>query len=190
MSRIEYERQESVGIDQIAVTVASMDTSQLHVSDEYVRGKYVDSKKMATVKEQAYTKEGGGQAKTMIDPYTGKVLHRDQQAAEHKYGSAKKTEHTSQTDHTVPLKDIYEKHKESAWLTDSDIRDAANNVHNLKEISTHINEQKGRDTNPECIKKHRNEMSTEQKIAMTKAHVEGKISTEAILVGMKVKNVK
>ena len=143
----ESKKEKRVVDTQIIQSIEKIDTSSLRVSDEYVRKNYADLKKMKAKKEETYRNTQGSNEKTIIDPNTGKVLHRNQGAAVNKYGKKSSREHISQTDHTVPLKDIYDRHSDSAWLTDTDIKKAANNKHNLKEISARTNQKKQDKTN-------------------------------------------
>lgn len=174
---------------QSILEILSMDTQGIQVSSSYERKNYVDQKKMSVVKEKAYNSPDGKTSKTMIDSYTGEVLHRDRDAAVNKYGEGRKTHHSSQTDHTVPLENIYDRHKNSAWLTDNDIRQVANSDYNLKEISTHANEQKKSDSNFEYVKKHWDEMSKEECCKRLVDGAKSDISVEAGINFKKAKNI-
>ena len=169
--------------------ISSMDTTNLHISNSYNRKNYVDKRKMSETKEKAYTNSEGHTVKTMVDPYTGEVLHRNRDAALSKYGEKRNTYHSSQTDHTVPLEHIYNRHKNSAWLTDDDIKDVANSQFNLKEISTHANEQKRSDSNVEYVINHWNEMSSSERIKRLTDGVKSDVSVEAKLSVKKVNNI-
>lgn len=173
------------------VIVAAVESEPVSISpaSKYVRDKYVDSKKMDAVKLNAYKKEDGTLSKTIVDEGNGLVLHRSKVAAQKKYGKKASVSHWSETDHSVPLKNIYDRHSGSAWLTDKDIKNAANNTHNLKEISAKVNRQKKEITNLEYIRNNRKNLSKEEIAKLTKDHIEGRVYTETQLAAAKVKNI-
>lgn len=124
------------------------------VTQEYDRTRYEDHTKMKVVKKAAYQKPDGSAAKTTNDPYSGAVLHRDQNAAEKKYGQHAAMKHKSETDHVVPLKQIHDKYKNNPFLSDADLKEIANQESNLKEISARTNRSKGDQSFREYAQKH------------------------------------
>ena len=76
--------------------------------------------------------------KAVKDPYTGKKLFLRKQEAKLAYGK-KWTEHLAEADHVEPVHRIFEAHKDDAWVTNSDIKDAVNSPENLKAISRKLN---------------------------------------------------
>lgn len=79
--------------------------------------------------------------KAVKDPYTGKKLFLRKQEAKLAYGK-KWTEHLAEADHVEPVHRIFEAHKDDAWVTNSDIKDAVNSPENLKTISRKLNNAK------------------------------------------------
>ena len=94
------------------VDLASFNTARKVNSSEYRqsynakrdRSKYDDVQKRKAFKEEQY-----GNKKTIKDPYTGKDLHRNGNAALNKYGEKHVNEHKSQTDHTISLEKVVNK---------------------------------------------------------------------------------
>lgn len=84
--------------------------------------------------------------KAVKDPYTGKKLFLRKQEAKLAYGK-KWTEHLAEADHVEPVHRIFEAHKDDAWGTAGDIRDAVNSPENLKTISRKLNNAKRDRTN-------------------------------------------
>ena len=84
--------------------------------------------------------------RTVKDPYTGEKLFLRKQEAKLAYGQ-KWTEHLAEADHVEPVHRIFEAHKDDAWVTSGDIRDAVNSPENLKTISRKLNNAKRDRTN-------------------------------------------
>lgn len=120
------------------VDLASFNTARKVNSSEYRqsynakrdRSKYDDVQKRKAFKEEQY-----GNKKTIKDPYTGKDLHRNGNAALNKYGEKHVNEHKSQTDHTISLEKVVNKNKNNTFLSDEDIKEIANIQENYKEIN-------------------------------------------------------
>lgn len=86
----------------------------------------------------------------VIDPYTGKILVDNEVLAKELFGDDW-AKHSAETDHIVPLKNIYNNHKNDKWITESDIKDIANSEENYELISKSINAAKGSKTNEEFL---------------------------------------
>lgn len=84
----------------------------------------------------------------VVDPYTGKDLVLTKQEAKMLYGD-KWTEHLAEVDHIKPLERIYDETRNNPWLTNDNIRDIANDEHNLQVTSRKINNAKRSRTNEE-----------------------------------------
>lgn len=80
------------------------------------------------------------------DPYTGEKLFLRKQEAKLAYGQ-KWTEHLAEADHVEPVHRIFEAHKDDAWVTSGDMKDAVNSPENLKTISRKLNNAKRDRTN-------------------------------------------
>lgn len=113
-------------------TAGNVETSEYRISYKANRdrAKYDDTAKRKQFKEEVY-----GERKTITDPYTGKTLHKDADAALNKYGKNYANEHKSQTDHTIPLKKVVDRNKNNTFLSDEDIKEIANIKENYKEIN-------------------------------------------------------
>ena len=111
----------------------------------YNRDAYVDTAAMRNAKETAFKDS------TMIkDPYSRNLLYRDQASAKAKYGDNWQ-KHVSETDHTVPVHDVYENHKNDAFTTNQDIRETANDPHNFQQTSREFNNAKRDRTNRDFV---------------------------------------
>lgn len=128
------------------------------------RAKYDDVAKRKAFKEEVY-----GDKKTITDPYTGKTLHKDGNAALNKYGDRYVNEHKSQTDHTIPLEKVVNQNKNNTFLKDEDIREIANIKENYKEIDAKLNQSKGSKSNIETAKK--NNVGKQQQKKMTEEQI-------------------
>nr|WP_308612658.1 hypothetical protein [uncultured Dialister sp.] len=84
--------------------------------------------------------------RTVKDPYTGEKLFLRKQEAKLAFGK-KWTEHLAEADHVEPVHRIFEAHKDDAWATSGDIKDAVNSPENLKTISRKLNNAKRDRTN-------------------------------------------
>lgn len=72
--------------------------------------------------------------KTHTDYITGEQLHKSAKMAKNKYGMRSYINHTYDVDHIIPLKDVHAITKYNPFLTNEDIRSAANNP-----LSTNMN---------------------------------------------------
>lgn len=84
------------------------------------------------------------------DPYTGDILTMTKADAKAHYG-ADWTKHLAESDHIHPLERIHEAHKSDAFLTNDDIRKAANSPDNLEVTSRQLNNAKRSRTNEEFM---------------------------------------
>ena len=119
----------------------------------YDRSVYEDKAAMNAAKNNVFKNSN-----TVKDPYTGKTLYKDQATAKKIYGE-NWSEHAAESDHTDVLQNIHEKHKNDAWTTKEDIKQAANREDNIKIVSRKFNNAKrGRthkelEDDPEYLKK-------------------------------------
>ena len=153
--------------------VIASDISESPVRNKYnaktSRSKYDDVSKRNKYKESQF-----GDKQTVKDEYTGKTLHKDTSAAKKKYGTKKYNEHTSQTDHTVPIEKIVNRNKSNRFLTDSDIKEIANIEENYKVTNGHLNQSKGSRSNAEVAKE--NNVDTAQKKKMITEEIKAEVS--------------
>lgn len=100
-----------------------------------------DAKAKIQAKEELFAEN-----KTVVDPYTGKRLVKTQGQAKSQF-RGKWKDHSAESDHIVPLKKIYEEHKNNPWLTAEDIKKAANSSKNIRVTSRTVNNAKRDRTN-------------------------------------------
>lgn len=171
------------------VDLASFNTARKVNSSEYRqsynakrdRSKYDDVQKRKAFKEEQY-----GNKKTIKDPYTGKDLHRNGNAALNKYGEKHVNEHKSQTDHTISLEKVVNKNKNNTFLSDEDIKEIANIQENYKEINANLNQSKGSKSNVETAKK--NNVSNQQKKKMTEEQIKAQAAVDRKTVEKTIEN--
>lgn len=100
-------------------------------------------------KRSAKTELFSGPGKVQ-DPYTGEILTLTKAEAKLRYGSEWQ-KHLAESDHIHPLERIHEAHKDNPFLTNDDIREAANSPDNLEVNSRSFNNAKRSRTNEEFI---------------------------------------
>lgn len=171
---------------KIIDSIVSGEISESPVRNKYnakaSRSKYDDVNKRKQYKESQF-----GDKQTIQDEYTGKTLHKDTSAARRKYGSNKYNEHTSQTDHTVPIKKVVNQNKSNRFLTDSDIKEIANIEENYKITSGRVNQSKGSQSNKEHVKKNKVESAQAKKMIKSQKKAEvaiAKKTTELTVKGI------
>ncbi|MBR1657917.1 MAG: hypothetical protein IJ697_05570 [Synergistaceae bacterium] len=84
------------------------------------------------------------------DPYTGDILTLRKADAKARFG-ADWQKHLAESDHIHPLERIHEAHKNNPFLTNDDIREAANSRENLEVNSRSFNNAKRSRTNEEFM---------------------------------------
>lgn len=154
-------------------TAGNVETSEYRIfyKANRDRAKYDDTAKRKQFKEEVY-----GERKTITDPYTGKTLHKDADAALNKYGKNYANEHKSQTDHTIPLKKVVDRNKNNTFLSDEDIKEIANIKENYKEINGSLNQSKGSKSNIETARK--NNVGKQQQKEMTREQIKAQAAID------------
>ena len=118
---------------------------------EYIRSKYENTYSMGKYKKNKV--EENGSKKNMTDEYTNernitaKKNNPDQRRDDPKH------EHNAETDHIVPLKQIFDKVQTNAGLSDGDIKDIANQDYNFAVTGRRINNPKRDMSNSAFIEK-------------------------------------
>lgn len=84
------------------------------------------------------------------DPYTEKQLVLRKQDAKVQYGEHWQ-EHLAEADHTIPIEHVHETYKDDAWVTNENLRDAANSDENIRVTSRKVNNAKRSRTNEELV---------------------------------------
>lgn len=119
----------------------NIEKSGYKISEQYSRNKYVNQSEMARYKKNYFNNK-----KTAFDEYTGQTLHSDKTASINKYGKNKYTNHSPDTDHIVPLKELHDNAKHKT-ISDAQFKEIANSSDNFVVTSEHINRSKGAKTN-------------------------------------------
>ncbi len=91
-----------------------------------------------------------GSGAEVRDPYTGEVLTLTKAEAKLRFGDDWQ-KHLAESDHIHPLERIHDAHKTDAFLTNEDIRNAANSSDNLEVNSRQYNNAKRSRTNEEFM---------------------------------------
>lgn len=86
----------------------------------------------------------------VIDPYTGDILTLTKTEAKARFGSDWQ-KHLAESDHVHPLERIHSEHKSDAFVTNENIRDAANSPDNMQVTSRRLNNAKRSRTNDEFM---------------------------------------
>ena len=168
-------------------TVNQKANADLGITKEYNkenRDKLWDS----TKRKQEYKDKVFEENKTYKDPITGKILHKDQNAAQRKYHmknsageniSTKWAEHSAETDHINALKNVHSKVKNNPFLIDEDFKEIMNLDVNYRVLSKSDNTSKGETSDIQVILDKNNDISIEGKLHMAKE----KIKSDIVLTG-------
>ncbi len=114
--------------------------------NKYTRKIIDDGNAKAAIKREAFNS-----GVIVKDPYTGERLVLTIQEAKSRYGGDWQ-KHLAEADHVVPLEEIYDQTKKNPWLTNDDIKKAANSEDNLEVVSRKYNNPKRSRTNDEYVK--------------------------------------
>lgn len=145
------------------------------------RDKLWDSQKQ----KSDYKAKVFGNKKTYIDPISGKILHKNQKSAQHKYHmknadgenvSQKWAEHAPEVDHINTLKNSHNVAKHNPFLTDDDFKEIMNSDVNYRILSKKNNTSKGAQNDWKLITDKDNGISAEARIKMTKEKVQSDIA--------------
>lgn len=109
------------------------------------RGLYDSAKAKKNAKTELFNSE-----KDVIDPYTKKRILLTKKEAKTLYGDDWQN-HLAESDHIKPLERVYADTKNNVWLTNDNIRDAANSSDNIVVTSRKINNTKRSHTNKEYV---------------------------------------
>ena len=112
---------------------------------KYDRRLYDSPTAKRQAKAEAFNTEGA-----VYDKYTGNEMVATIKEAKAKYGDDWQ-KHLAEADHTVSLKEIFDKKIKSPWLTNDDIKNAANCKENLELTSRSFNNAKRSRSNEEFV---------------------------------------
>lgn len=153
--------------------------------DETIRQKYGSQYSQNAAKEKAF--ESGRKVR---DSHTGKELCKTVDEAKSRYG-ADWADHAAESDHVVPVKRVYENHKNDTWLTRDDVKEAVNDPENFQQLSKKNNTTKGSRTEREYLEDKNNGLKISRKkrerIIKDSERIESDIEWK--LTGKKIKNV-
>ena len=118
---------------------------------EYIRGLYENISSMGKYKKEK--KEGNGSKKNMSDEYTNeKNITAKKNNPDYRRNDPQ-NDYNAETDHIVPLKEIFDRVQTNSGLSDEDIKDIANQEYNYAVTGRRINNAKREMTNSEFISK-------------------------------------
>lgn len=118
---------------------------------EYIRSKYEDPSAMGRYKKSKM--DENGPRKNITDEYTGeKNITAKKDNPDHRRNDPK-NEYNAETDHIVPLKQVFDEVQTNAGLSNGDIKDIANQDYNFAVTGHRINRHKNKMSNSEFIKK-------------------------------------
>ena len=118
---------------------------------EYIRSQYENTSSMGKYKKNKV--EENGSKKNMTDEYTMEQnITAKKNNPDHRRNDPK-NEYNAETDHIVPLKQIFDKGQTNAGLSDGDIKDIANQDYNFAVTGRRINNPKRDMSNSEFIRK-------------------------------------
>ncbi|ENQ3078684.1 hypothetical protein ACEOWG_001881 [Bacillus cereus] len=132
------------------------------------------------------------------DPISGQKLHSTQKAAQNKYhmknqfgenSSTAWANHSPETDHIVPLKEIHNRVKGNPFLSDADVKEMANNSDNYRVTSKSFNTSKGKKSDLEFAFDKDNGISLEGRVKLVKEKIGAEASLTTRLVARTVRNV-
>lgn len=174
-----------------------LSSSSYGVTQEYNsknRNKLWDSTRDKKEFKESVFKEG----KLYKDPISGKELHSSQKAAQKKYhmknwagenSSTAWANHSPETDHIVPLKEIHNRVKGNPFLSDADFKEIANNSDNYRVTSKSFNTSKGKKSDLVIAFGKDNEISVEGRAKLVKEKIGAEVSLTTRLTSRTIKNV-
>lgn len=122
------------------------DQRTVKLEDEsQVRDYYADQKAQQLAKDEAF--EG---KTTVKDAITGQDLYKTQEEAKLHYPDDWE-KHVAESDHIVPVKHIYDKHKDHGFVSKEKFKEKINPKKNFQQTSKSNNASKGKKTNEEYL---------------------------------------
>lgn len=116
--------------------------SEEYYSQEYDRKKYDDEGRKKQYKNKTFNK-----SKVVKDKITGKEIHYSTNSAKNKYksnsGSKAWTDHATEVDHIIPLKEIDKRTKYNSFMSAEEKKAMANRDFNYRVTSKRFNATKG-----------------------------------------------
>lgn len=148
MSKTEKNEEEKKSAS-IASTITTTNKSIKETEKKFEFGDYDRGKFDSNAKQRAKEKQFSS-GKKIFDPISGEELVLTQEEAKKRWGKDW-AKHVAEGDHIDPLERVYEKGKEKAFVTESDVKKVANEDSNFTSISKQTNTRKGNKTNKEFV---------------------------------------
>ena len=198
-SNIEQDKDDNAKASDYLSTVKGIDGAQTYLNnqnnwksydkipgaDETIRQRYGSQYSQNSAKDRAFKK-----GHKVRDSHTGKELCKTVEEAKSKYG-ADWADHVAESDHVVPVKHVYEKHKKDTWLTQDDIKEVINDPENFQQLSKKNNTTKGSRTEREYLDDKNNGLKISKKkrerIIKDSDRINNKIETKLTI--KKAKNI-
>ena len=177
---------EKKGIENTGIQRSMNVTPHVEIKGDY--NKQVRNRIDNPTKRKRFTEDSFAGKKTIKDPYTGKTIHKNAEAAVAKYGKDKSREHIPQVDHTIPLEEVHKRTKDNPFLSEKDIKEIANQEENYKVINARTNQSKQSNSNSKYVKKHKGEISQEQVRKMKQEQIKAEVAVNKEIVAKTVGN--
>lgn len=156
---------------------------KLGISEKYERNLYEDKNKMYKYRDNLYQDK-----KTIKDPITKQLLHKDQEAAKNKYKSNYR-EHIPQVDHVMSLSENHERLKKNPYLSDNDLKEILNQDYNFSVVNAKFNNMKSDDSPFKVIFDKDNGLNLEERIRFAQITSKAKIGVTNKIMEKTTKNV-
>lgn len=179
----DFEQSAALSLRQINANKSIKDTENKFKFDKYDRNKFDTNAKQKTKESQF--KQGGKQ----YDPISGEEIVLTQKEAKERWGDDW-AKHSGEGDHIDPLERVYEKGKDMAFVTETDVKEVANQESNFIAISKETNTRKGNKTNEEFVNQQEYNYSEQGKQNAIKLQNEAEIRNNEKLKQKNISGVK
>lgn len=152
----DFEQSTALSLRQINANKSIKDIENKCKFDKYDRNKFDTNAKQKTKESQF--KQGGKQ----YDPISGEEIVLTQKEAKERWGDDW-AKHSAEGDHIDPLERVYEKGKDMAFVTETDVKEVANQESNIIAVSKETNTRKGNKTNEEFVNQQKHNYSEQGK---------------------------
>ena len=148
---------------------------------EYERSRFEDNTALESVRQDIFN---NGSVK---DYMSGKKLVKNQAEAKSIYAD-QWAEHAAEMDHTDPLKNIHDRHRNDAWNTEADIKEVGNRRDNIEALSKHNNAAKGAKSNQEFAENNK-KLGAKGRSAAIERGKAAQAESDKLLLDRKIKNI-
>lgn len=145
-----------------------------------------------------YKNKQFGDKQTYKDPISGKVLHKNQSAAQRKYHmknrsgeniSKKWAEHSAESDHIATLDGSQGVAKHNAFLTDNDFKKTMNRDENFRLLSKSMNASKGASSDVKLVLDPKNGLSMKARGEIAKGKIRSEVTVHGEFAARTAKNI-